>query len=842
MTIADNIKRAKALASLGIWVFPVNVSDDPDNPFKKQKRPSIAIAHDKGDPLRSICHGECGKLGHGFYDGTNDPGFIEDIFERYPRAEVGVWMEPSGLVAADIDVKRNPEGEILVDGFENFDLSWNELPTTHAFESISGAGGKQFIYAAPEGVKLGPDSNYRGIKGVDRRGGGSYSVWNGPIPTSREAFAPAPEWLLDEKTVRSADKFEGDVKEWYESLEQGEPSVIVRAAMDRAREVFEQAGNDFDHSSLVERQFEAVRLGSEGHPGVPQLLALIEELFMAREGSHSRGEEDWNYEFQEALSSGIQKHGGATSLRKSLPAYSLNIVPSAVPDRLISGAPGTKDTFRELLAELTKATDDDLLITSVLWNSPRTKDISREWGLAFVNERVISARTRPEPVRENPTLAERTPERQDNTDNGSIVPDTKVAPKQGFLTAAEQAQVDETHTFIDTYVEATRAKGFTNLIYAIPSAWTCLSMAFGRRAFIPLSKPLEVNLWMIILGESTTGKGTEDRFLRGVLNAMFLDGETDNYNLGALSSPDGLHLGLINRDGLPSIIHNDEASDFFRDIRTKDWMAPVPDKLAKWYDSFVEPSSKISLKDARGKSAHTSLNQLMWGTPDRMLTLLDASQFESGYLARVNWVWDGTIPDPNRKSDLKLQENMKRETPDEVYDIAADLLHAGKALQGRVAVGGTEKAQKRLNKAADDFRKAARKSSRYTFFKPAVDRLVMETLWKCAALLALYRGDKEFTELDAWVAIHYASDWLLTLMKVSESISESPYSRDLEEMESFIRDEGGSVSRAKLLHNFRGKIMRSGREIEDRIGFLIDSGRILRTEENRAIVYSLNGN
>lgn len=816
MATADNVKRAESLTRIGLWVFPVYVRPSDDNPYKTTKKP--------GTPK-------------GFYDATNDTGFVSDLFEKHPKAEVGVWMGPSGLVAADIDVKRDPEGNILVDGWENFDLAWLDLPETHSFDSISGAGGKQFIYLAPEGLNLGPDSDYRGIKGVDRRAGGSYSVWNGPVPDSRDVFKPAPEWLLDEKAVRTAEKFEGDVKAWYESLEKGEPSVIVRAAMDRAKAVFEQGGNDFNHSDLVERQFEAVRLGSEGHPGVDQLLSLIEDLFMSREGAHSRGEEDWAYEFTEALASGIQKHGGATELRKSLPEYSLSIVPKSVPDRLVTGTPGNKDTFRELLAELLKATDDDNLIVSILWNSPRTKDISREWGLEFIHERVISARHKPEPIRENPTLPEREPK------NDTSKPEISNSEGDGhsFLSADEQKKVSERPNFIESYIQATQSKGFTNVTYAVPAAWTCLSMAFGYRAFIPLAKSLEVNLWLTVLGESTTGKGTEDRFLRAVLNLMFLDGESENYNLGALSSPDGLQLGLLNRDRRPSIIHNDEAADFFRDIKIKDWMAAVPDKLAKWYDGFVEPSSKISLKDLRGKSSHTSLNQLMWGTPDRVLELLDASQFESGYLARVNWVWDGTIPDPNRKSDLKIQEGRTRETPDEVFDVAADLLHARAALPERFPVGGTQEAQDRLNKAADDFRAHARTSGRWAFIKPAVDRLVMESLWKVSALSALYRGDTEFDEVDALTAISYAGDWLTTMMRVAESISESPYSRDVEEMESFIRDQGGTVSRSGLLHHFRGKVMRSARELDDRIGFLVESGRVNRIEENRSIKYVLNG-
>jgi len=804
--MVSTVETAVALTRIGAYVFPVYVKKDPENPYRTTKKP--------GTP-------------NGFLDATNDPYYVTDLFEKHPNAEVGVWMGPSGFVALDIDVKRSPDGEILVDGFESFEAAYLELPDTHSFESSSKAGGRQYIYLAPEGKTLNGTSRYRGMEGVDRRAGNSYSVWVGEVPESRDVFSEAPEWLCDVSTIRSAAVFEGTVKEWFDTLEPGSPNKLVRSAIDRVKADFESRGNDWDHAAVIERQFEAVRLGAEGNPGVPELLEVIEDLFFSRTGAHSRPESEWGYEFSEGLASGIANYGDAIELRKGLPKYTLDLVPAGVPDSLVldsSGTP-TKEDFRKLLASLIEHTDDDLVATSVLWNAPRTKALAREWGLEFVYKRVIDARKTPEPSRENPTL-----EKVQN----SVTEGT-------FLTPEESEIVANTHTFIDTYLDATREKGFTNETYAIPAAWTVLSMAFGRRAFIPLSKPLEMNLWFVALGESTTGKGTEDRFLRSVLYAMFYNPEIDNYNLGALSSPDGLHIGLINRDDLPSIIHNDEAADFFRDIRVKDWMANVPDKLAKWYDGFVEPSSKISLKDARGKSAHTSLNQMMWGTPSRILSLLDASQFESGYLARVNWVWDGTIPDVNRKSDLKLQEGRKSETPIAVYRIASDLMHARNSIPDRFGISADLKVQKRLNRAIDEYVAHARNSPRFEFVKPAVDRLTMETLWKCAALLALYRGDTKFTMTDALVAIHYTSDWLRTLLKVAESISESPYSRDLEEIEKWIRAQGGSATRASLLHNFRGKVIRTKHELDDRIGYLVESGRINKVDRGGAVAYALNG-
>lgn len=771
----------------------------------------------------------------GLKSASADPWFVEETFAKYgDKALIAIHAGRSGICVLDLDYKEDESGNVTVDGFEALELAWEEVPESFAYTSVSGQG-RHIMYAAPEGKNLPPKAGYRGMKGVDRRSGESYVVFTADTLPDRASLAPAPEWLCDETSVRSADRFSGDVQAWYKTLEPGEPNALVRRAIEDVEALYAKQGDDLSHSDIIEAQHRAIRLAAEGNPGCEVLLDRIEELALSRTGEHSRSPEEYLYEFQEGLVSGIEKHGAAIELRSALPAYSLAVVPKSVPDRLVTGTNGTKQDFTDLLRALLAATDDDLLVTSILWNCPKTKDLAREWGMLFVHERVTSARLKPEPVRENPTI----PVPEEPTEKKAEIS----VPSGTFLSAEETERVKNTETFIDRYRKATQAKGFTNLNYVPPVAWTCLSMAFGRKAFIPLAKPLEVNIWLTILGESTTGKGTEDAFFREVLNAMFLDGQSEHYNLGGMSSPDGLHLGLLQRDDKPSIIHNDEAADFFVNIRNPaHWMYPVPDKLSKWFDGFVEPSSKISLKDYRGKSARTSLNQLMWGTPDRVLEYLDASQFMSGYLARMNWVWDGTIPDPNRKSDLKIRKGVVHGTPQEVFETSCDLLDAASNLNGRKAVDGTDEAQARLNRAADDFRKFARKSQRWSFIKPAVDRLVMETLWKMAALTALYRGDTTFIEEDALVAIFYASDWLQTLVKVAESISESPYSRDLEEMEAFIRKSGGTVTRAALLHHFRGKVIRSQREIDDRIGYLVESGRVNRQSVSSGEVqYVING-
>lgn len=831
----NNVERAKKLAALGVYVFPVLVTDNPENRYKKNKKPAIPEAHPDGDPLRGKCTGDCGRRGHGFYDSSIDPYYIEDLWEKRPNAEVGVYMGKSGLVAADFDVKRAPDGTVEIDGFESFERQWLDLPSTHSYDSISAAGGKQYIYAAPEGLPLGPAAPYRGMQGVDRRGGGSYSVWVGDVPDSRAAFAPAPQWLLDPATVRTTERFEGSVREWLEGLEPGSPDVIVRAAMDRTRQVFEQFGNDFDHGAMVERQFEAVRLGSEGHSGVTELLDLTEELFLSRTGSHSRTEAEWDWEWSEALSSAISKYGAASELRKWLPVYSLSLVPTSVPDRLISGEPGDRETFRELLAALLSAGVDDLTATSVLWNSPRTKALARDWGLEFCHKRVQEARIKPEPVRENPTLVTEKPDQSDKSEN----PDN---PHSEFLSAKELTRVTDTPTFIDDYVAASATKGFVNAEYDIPAAWTCLSMAFGAKAYVPyVGAALELNLWYMVVGYSGTGKSATATFQKNVLNVIH--NEVDSrYSMSANSSPEMMEERLILRDGRATVIYEDEASSFFMNLRSKSWMDTLPDKWADWYGGTFYAPEKVRLKELSGRVAHGSLNLFFWATPDRFLPLIDASMFASGFLARNNWVWAKPAENEDARFEIDFTEPSAKKVMPAVFEVATDLLvsTSGLSAENPRSIIGTEAARKRLSKVNKAFYTRAKKHPRFQAIEPSITRL-RETLLKCSALLALYRGSDMFTTLDVTTAIYYAETWFNTLLRVANEISESPYSRALDEMESFVK-ENGPVLKSTLLHHVRGTIVRSKNEAEDRINYLVESGRINKIEmSGREIGFETNG-
>jgi hypothetical protein len=109
--MADNLDLAVQISSLGWRVFPC----------KQDKSPLMPSAHPKGDPLRGKCFGECGRLGHGYFDAVTAFDAVYDLWVAAGAdagALVGVALAPSGLLAIDLD--KHPG---KADGLE----SWKNL-------------------------------------------------------------------------------------------------------------------------------------------------------------------------------------------------------------------------------------------------------------------------------------------------------------------------------------------------------------------------------------------------------------------------------------------------------------------------------------------------------------------------------------------------------------------------------------------------------------------------------------------------------------------------------------------------------------------------------------------
>lgn len=793
---------------------------------------ALSLAEDAGFFVFPVHHNEedntkkpLTKNGH--LDATQDPGLIQDWWEKWPSAKVGVEAGRSGINVLDVDTKNGK------DGWDSLAESWREIPDTFSYET--GTGGSHLVYRAPDGIVLNGTANYLGMEGVDRRAGSSWVLWVGEVPSPGE-LTPAPDWLNEQVTVRQKSEYSGTLSEWVKGLVSGEPNAVVRKAWERTTKRFEERGNDFSHSDMTEAQFEAVRIACEGNPGAAEYIEYLEDLFLSREGSHTRPEELWGYEWEEALQSAIEKYGDMVPEYKDLPEYSIGLVPAEVPDNLVQTDTG-KPGFSKLLAALVKASDDDLRIASILWNCPATTELAHEWGFLFTLQRVREARVKPEPTRENPRLEE---VRED---------EAKGKPTTfSLLTDEEREYIAKRPTFVDQVVATSRGLGYDQDAYFRSIAWNLASMAFGRRAYVPLSatQVMGLNIWQIVMGWSGTGKSVADAFQTDTLDIL-MDSDTSEvpYDLGADSSIQGLHLALLQRDNLPSLFSSDEASGWFKRIKSSEWNSGMEDLLADWYMGRVSASNKINLKELRGKSATTSLNLHMFATPDRLVETLTRDQFMSGFLARVMWTFGNPRVETDEMFDIFKDSAGKVENveikPVELQTLAADLMSARTWIETPVALKPTSEAKERMAQAYKEMYSFWRGKKNWDLIEPSITRHV-ETMAKAAGICAVYRADEEITLEDALHAIQQVEEWVKNLVRVAELISQGDWQRNVNAIEEWIKSRKNQrATRAQVFHQFKNMIQKDGRELDGFLSYLVESGSLNREDANGAAAYVVNG-
>ncbi len=150
----------------------------------------------------------------GFKDATTDPAKVNMLFNRHPRASIGVPAgRESGFFVLDVD---------SLAALEKLEKEHGKLPVTLMVRTPS--GGLHIYFEYVEGVTNSPG----GLpKGIDVRGQGGY-VLVPPSPgyeiESRAPIAEAPGWLLDLILSRRRDpEGEGHARRPRVEVPEGEP-------------------------------------------------------------------------------------------------------------------------------------------------------------------------------------------------------------------------------------------------------------------------------------------------------------------------------------------------------------------------------------------------------------------------------------------------------------------------------------------------------------------------------------------------------------------------------------------------------------------------------------------
>jgi len=162
---------ALAYARRGLPVFPVRA---------RGKQPLIPNPHRQNDPARDTCKGECGRDGHGLWDGTVDLDRVRTWWTRWPSANIGV-RTGERFDVLDLDGAAgiaSMEAFAAEHGFSLERVPWVATPR----------GGRHYFY---EPTGLGNAANK--LEGVDWRGHGGYVVVGPSVHPNGRAYQTVPD-------------------------------------------------------------------------------------------------------------------------------------------------------------------------------------------------------------------------------------------------------------------------------------------------------------------------------------------------------------------------------------------------------------------------------------------------------------------------------------------------------------------------------------------------------------------------------------------------------------------------------------------------------------------------
>lgn len=723
-------------------------------------------------------------------------------------------MALSGLVAADLDDKNGLNGAQAVED------GWLDLPETWHHRTREG-NGEHWVYAAPEGVRLNGQRNYRGLPGCDRRGGSSWLAWwAAEAPESRAVFTPAPEWLCDPAAEATGAAFDGGLDEWLSGLPEGDPDTTVLAATERI------PAEEFGHPELIERQMELVRLAAEGHLGVPVALDALRSAWL-REPYNT---DDYRYDFDLSLHGAITKFGGTDEDIASLPDYNstLDALPSSFDLNMLIGATQPKAAYHRVLQALVTTDLSDEQIATLAFNAPTIREHSRAWGLPYLYEKIAEKRvlaTEAALPRENPALSVAEPEVR----SGEVK----------LLSVKERAVAESVNTFASRYLTwaSSRAR-HVNAPYHRSCAFDLMELGYGMYCFMPEDEgALGINGYKFTIGKSGTGKTRALKMRNAVLDQMFF--ADPGYNLGFDPSIQALHKTLLKRDNLPSAFLDDEADTTLEMWFENNYLKGMTGLLTRLYEGYVPAQLRAAnLSEDDYKPSLTSFSINMVGTPSGVIDLLTEKMFKTGFLARFNWF----IGDPPIESDDRYKVSRgNRKRAEHEYDetgraFATEQLVVKKALGSRKPMVELDDALDRLEVAKKAMGKILASQDAKDILEPAVTRLG-DNIRKAAALFAVADGRRTVYREDMLAAILQGEEWFDNLLWVSGQIAASEFQRETDEVERVLVGRGGELTMAQLTHAFKRW---EPRYFGDRLASLEAQHRVL-IDANRTRVTINNG-
>lgn len=384
-----------------------------------------------------------------------------------------------------------------------------------------------------------------------------------------------------------------------------------------------------------------------------------------------------------------------------------------------------------------------------------------------------------------------------------------------LLSDDERKRFESRYTWDVHYLDWARTKIFPfNAPYSEGNLWVILAAALGQAGYVPNKDDRgPLSFYEMQLGGSSSGKTISKNLAWSIIRKLY---PTDSPDIGGNHSVNALVERLLERDGKVSIIHADEAHGKFREMKSaKAWTTGIQETWTDVYGGKIPQLGRVGNKDLQRPDARGTVLMHMMGTLDGMLGVLDRDMFVSGYLARQVWVIGEDMP----VTEDSVQETQAEEDDVATYEAmpkywATHFANTRQKLRKGLKPGEnarpmrmTREALERHSKLKWDVTQAYADVSDPGIYQTAIRRFG-DNVRKAATLIAMARGSLYVTTDDEIVAIGYAEKWLAALDIVADGISDTFFSKQLDEIEKFIAGREGQEAPLQAIYVFRKEAKR----------------------------------
>jgi hypothetical protein len=417
-----------------------------------------------------------------------------------------------------------------------------------------------------------------------------------------------------------------------------------------------------------------------------------------------------------------------------------------------------------------------------------------------------------------------------------------------FLTEQERGIVATNRTFVDRYVDWSQKKTDAAVEYQIAGAFTILSSCFSDTGHaVPKYGKMGLNLWFMILGETTRSRKSTSRQLMLRIIREYEKFAGYQIDVGSDVTAEGLVKLLSVRDKQTSLFHRDEVQGMFKDFINKTYMATAAERFTELYDGHVPVIVRSTGGSTPGKGmqserAETNFLMYLMGITSKTADVLTTEYFRSGFLARFIYVI-ADAPDRTYESEAITQadEVEVRTRDDEMDNIVRSLYDAYLYWQKKGApfprpVRLTDEALERFNKFKWEMGEYTQGHDHEESIEPSRQRLAL-SIWKCAILIAMYDKSDEVELKHMLIAIHYSEDWFRNLVRMAGAISASEWQREVDQVESTIASKGGRMRYEDVYKRFANK---RKREFDEMLDALKSQGRLGVSSESGKMYLEVN--